>query len=212
MQEYKTTLLSQYANSPRILAIIETANECIDPSADIDLFYERVFDVLTATGYGLDVWGRIVGVSRSIPGIPGLLDDESFRTLILLKALANIAATNIPTLSDLLVRLVRLLPGAQFGPYSDPGYVDPGYVQDNGAINPRCYVADLGGMQMMYVFEFVLQTYQLAMLTASGVLPRPTGVGAYVMQIDTASTFGFSEDTGSQPFGQGVFLPGIFAV
>lgn len=207
MQNWRDTLLSQFANSPRIIALIDAANSAIDPSTDIDSFYEKVFNVETAEGAGLDIWGRIVGVSRSFPGLAAALDDESYRTLILIKAFANVAATNIPTLNDLLVRLVRLLPGAQFGPYAIEGYVDTGYVQDNGLINPRCYVADLGGMQMLYVFEFVMQAYQFAVIANSGAMPRPTGVGAWAQQIDTSGTFGFS-GSGMQPFGHGVFGTG----
>lgn len=207
MQNWRDTLHAQFANSPTLTAIIDAFDQCIDPSTDLDGFYTSVFNIQTANTYGLDCWGKIVGVARSFPGLAAPLDDESYRTLILIKAFANVAATNTPTLNDLLVRLVKLLPGAQFGPYFFDGYVDIGYVEDNGQITPRCYVADLGGMQMLYVFEFVMQAYQLAVLANSGAMPRPTGVGAWIQQIDTTGTFGFS-GSGMQPFGHGVFNAG----
>ena len=35
-----------------------------------------------------------------------------------------------------------------------------------------------GNMMMVYVFEFVLQPFEIAIVTQSGVLPKPTGVRA----------------------------------
>lgn len=64
MQNVEKTIISQYANSPIICALIERMNEWIDPRADIEQFYNMVFNVATAQGYGLDVWGRIVGIGR----------------------------------------------------------------------------------------------------------------------------------------------------
>jgi hypothetical protein len=58
---------SQYAASVRITALLQSAKDHILPDADITLFYDTIFNVETAQGYGLDVWGNIVGVSRSIP-------------------------------------------------------------------------------------------------------------------------------------------------
>lgn len=233
MQDWKATVISQYANSPTLLALIENINECIDPSRDIDAFYRNIWNIDTATGYGLEVWGRIVGVSRSLEipttigyfgfdttgtdhwetfgsgqfysGVPASqnysLSDNAYRALILIKALANIAATNIPSLN----RLIRMLFANLGSLYFDPGYVDEGYV--SGAGNDRCYVVDLGNMRMAYVFEFALTPLQMAVLTSSGVLPRPTGVAAYATQIDIQNAFGFAEMPGAQTFGYGTFSP-----
>src|SRR5258706_11893568 len=74
MDNWLSTVISQYGNSPRLLALIEKFNEAIDPSTDIDAFFANVWDIDTASGYGLDVWGRIVGVTRSLslPSIAGI--------------------------------------------------------------------------------------------------------------------------------------------
>lgn len=60
------TLISQYANSPRILALIDSFNSALDPINDINSFYNLIWNLDTATGYGLDVWGRILGQPRTI--------------------------------------------------------------------------------------------------------------------------------------------------
>ncbi|MCW4592422.1 DUF2612 domain-containing protein, partial [Gluconacetobacter entanii] len=64
MDNVQQTVISQYANSPTLCTLIDAWNQCIDPTAEIDSFYNLIWNVQTAQGYGLDVWGRIVGISR----------------------------------------------------------------------------------------------------------------------------------------------------
>ena len=64
MKALNETILAQYANSPALRGIIERFNKAADPSALIETFYKNVWNIETATGWGLDVWGRIVGVGR----------------------------------------------------------------------------------------------------------------------------------------------------
>ncbi|WP_237442452.1 DUF2612 domain-containing protein [Saccharibacter sp. 17.LH.SD] len=80
MKDIRATILAQYANSPILLSIIEQFNAAIDPYALIDTFYNHVWNPSTATGWGLDVWGRIVGVSRvfkvNLPQYFGFLEAD----------------------------------------------------------------------------------------------------------------------------------------
>jgi hypothetical protein len=64
------TVISQYANSPTLRQLIYKMDEYINPDADFDAFYDYVWNVETAQGFGLDIWGRIVGVGRMLT-IPG---------------------------------------------------------------------------------------------------------------------------------------------
>ena len=66
MINIQDTIASQYANSPIILSIIDTINDAIDPRFTIDDFYTILWNLRTATGWGLDIWGRIVGVNRTV--------------------------------------------------------------------------------------------------------------------------------------------------
>jgi Protein of unknown function (DUF2612) len=207
------TLCSQYANSPTLLQLIANMNQYLDPRANLLAFYNKVWNVNTAVGFGLDIWGRIVGVNRVIP-IPGTsgsfgfinddfpydwqnfgsanapgtggpffggqqvtggfsLNDNSFRTLILTKALANIVATTAPAMNQLIR---NLFPGR-----------GRAYTTDLGKSN-----ASAGGMQMRYVFEFPLTTIEYAILAFSGVLPHPAGVKVSILVIP-AGSFGFQE-------------------
>ena len=66
MKNWRQTVISQYDNSPRLLALIRGEDAEIDPAPEILNFYSVVFDPRTAVGWGLDCWGRIVGVGRTI--------------------------------------------------------------------------------------------------------------------------------------------------
>ncbi|WP_454695663.1 DUF2612 domain-containing protein [Achromobacter aegrifaciens] len=209
------TVISQYANSPTLLQLIRNMDAYINPQADFDAFYDYVWNVETAQGFGLDIWGRIVGVGRmlTIPDNPayfgfqtGVIDttpfndapfyagqsststfrlaDDAYRLLIMTKALANISDSSSASINRLLQNLF--------------------------AGRGRCYVNDLGGMNMRYTFEFYLQPFELAILTQSNAVPKPAAVGVYIIQAPAGSTFGFSEansyGTSAQPFGQGTFI------
>ena len=213
MIDVERTIISQYANSATIVQLVKNMNEYVDPRADFDAFFDYVWNVETAQGFGLDIWGRIVGISRELlipaaplyfgfkDALPGAypfndqpfydgtvpatqtykLADDAYRQLILVKALANISATNAPALNQLL--------------------------QNMFAGRGRCYVNDLGGMALRYTFEFDLTPYEFAIMTQSGALPRPAGVNASLFQ-SALPLFGFSEaGVSAAPFGQGVFVP-----
>lgn len=203
--------MKQYAASPVIQKLIEDWKSYFKTEWEED-FYNIVCNVDTAQGIGLDIWGRIVGVGRElrVPGqvlyfgfneaLPGsypfgeqpffngtfpdsetyLLADDAYRILILAKAFANISSAGPQELNLILKSL-----------FSDRG---------------RAYVNDLGSMQMRYTFEFELLPYELAIITQSGVMPRPAGVKTSVLQTATP-VFGFSEaGAGMAPFGQAPFL------
>lgn len=213
MIDVEKTIISQYANSATIVQLVQNMNQYVDPRADFDGFFDYVWNVESAQGFGLNIWGRIVGISREllIPNAPvyfGFKDalpgsypfdeapfydgtppatqtyklaDDAYRKLILTKALANIASSNAPSLNQLLQNM-----------FADRG---------------RCYVNDLGGMQFRYTFEFDLTLQEYAIVTQSGVLPRPAGVNAILFQT-ALPLFGFSEaGLSAAPFGQGVFIP-----
>lgn len=62
--DWRQTILSQYANSDRITGLVETFFSAVDQTANFDAFYDKIWNLQTAEGFGLDVWGRIVGVNR----------------------------------------------------------------------------------------------------------------------------------------------------
>lgn len=220
MINVEQTIISQYGNSATITQLVRNMNEYVDPRADLDAFFSFVWNVDSARGFGLDIWGRIVNIRRELlipetleyfgfneavgsgqpfgqapfyDGTPPAtqtlrLADDAYRALIYVKALRNISSTNSPAINTLLRNLFAT---------TRPG--DPA--------GSRCYVNDLGGMAIRYTFEFDLTPYEFAVVTQSGALPRPAGVGATIFQ-SALPLFGFSEAGASAcPFGEGVFVP-----
>lgn len=61
-----STVVSQYANSPIIDALVTDMQAYFDQTQNLDAFYDYIWNVDTAEGLGLDIWGRIVGVERTI--------------------------------------------------------------------------------------------------------------------------------------------------
>lgn len=176
------TVLSQYANSPVLTALVDTFAQWLDPKSRFDAFFSLMWDIDTAEGYGLDVWGRILGVTRVLQVPSGqylgfaqdtaaqpfgfgifygggratnnvALTDAAYRTLLLAKAALNITNSSIPAINAILLNL--------FG---------DGYVRDN--LN----------MTMTYVFSRALSPVETTIVFQSGVLPKPLGVSFTVEQ------------------------------
>ena len=170
------TLLSQYANSPVILKLMAFFSEWLDPASRFDQFYTDLWDISTAKSHGLDVWGRILGVTRILEVPTGAylgfeqedqakpfgfgilyrggrstdsaaLTDAAFRLLLFAKAALNITNGSVPATNQILRSL--------FG---------GGYVRDNY------------DMTITFVFPRELTPLETAILYQSGTIPKPAGV------------------------------------
>lgn len=186
--DYWDTVISQYANSPVLTTIIANLNQCIDQTANLDAFFDDIWNILTAQGAGLDIWGRILGVTRTLhlvnPGTflgfesaePGAepfdqapffagettttnfnLTDPAYLVLLLAKAFANISDGSAKSVN---IILKSLFPG-----------------------RGNAYATDGLDMTMTYTFDFILTPVELAIVSQSGVLPRPAGVASSIIQI-----------------------------
>lgn len=184
------TVISQYANSPTLTLLCQNLQQYFDQTANFSNLFDMIWNVDSAQGYGLDVWGRIVGVSRTLTvassvffgfdqqsptvdtfgpaggspfyiGVPSTsnyaLTDQAYRQLIFAKAFANICDGSIPAINQILMSL-----------FPNRG---------------NCYVTDGLDMTMVYTFEFLLTPLEQAIVSQSGVLPKPVGVEASFVQI-----------------------------
>lgn len=200
------TIMSQYANSPRMMGILRSVWDAIDPDQFTEEYYRLVMSIPTANGMGLDIWGRIVGIGRTVTFVnpageylgfsagfypfnerpfsaPGTgsdaweLTNDAYRELILMKALSNIVYATAPNINALMRAM-----------FDRPAY---------------CLIT--GHMKMRYVFEFDLSPYQYHLVYNTDILPRPCGVEiSIIINADLSGIFGF-DGSGLQPFGQGVF-------
>lgn len=180
------TQLSQYANSPGLSALISSLGAAIDPTTNLTNFYNLVWNIDTAVGPGLDIWGRILGVTRYLtlpapgpyfgfsndgvndftgfgqaPFYGGPQSTETFRLgdPVFQQVLFAKAFANVcRCTAPVLNQLLRLL-------FADSG---------------NAWVTDSGGMAMTYAFDFEPTPVQQAMVTQLGILPHPGGVSVTI--------------------------------
>lgn len=213
MQNVEQTIISQFSNSPTIVGLVKNMNAYIDQTANFQAFYDFVWNVNTAQGFGLDIWGRIVDVKRNLTitapttnfGFQdGLTDYAPFGQA---PFYAGFPATSTYTLSDDAYRTL-ILAKALANISATTSQALNQLLKNLFPGRGRCYVNDLGGMAMRYTFEFYLQPYEVAIVTSSGALPHGAGVSVTVLQVDLPHLFGFSEmgTHDAAPFGQGTFF------
>jgi Protein of unknown function (DUF2612). len=212
MIDVERTIISQYANSPTLVQLIQNMNEYIDPRANIEAFFNFVWNVDTAVGFGLDIWGRIVGVSRllQIPGADPIVgfDNASFPDDWFPMSQGRFALENEVTtayeLPDDAYR-VLILTKALANIVSTTSPALNQLLKNMFPGRGRAYVRDLGNMAMQFVFNFQLTTVEYAILTQSGALPHPAGV-FYSVIVVRSGLFGFQgQGSTVRPFNFGVF-------
>lgn len=194
MENYADTILAQYADSPKLLRIIDTFNQTMDTGVFLDNFYDLVWNIETADTYGLDVWGKIVVVSRllkvtpsekyfgfeeALSDPPEIGDPQPFEQA---PFYTGEQATNTVSLSnDVYRKLIMLKAMANITDCTIPS-MNKMLMYMFGE-SGKAYVRNDGGMAMSYVFEFSLSPSELAIVQSSGALPSPAGVTVNIVQI-----------------------------
>lgn len=180
-------MISQYANSPKFVSLVNGLTGIFSNAQTLQDWFNVVYNLKTAQGFGLDVWGSILDQGRlfyytdsdsgtiesvylkgsqTVDGILYSEDqiEEIYRQVLFLKAMANITNATLASLNQML----------QF------------YYQGRG----RVYVIEYGTMEIRYVFEFYVSKLEKAIFT-SEVMPKPTGVLASFEYIPPHEYFGF---------------------
>lgn len=206
MTLWEQTIQSQYGAAAHLKGIIEAFAKQIDPTLDINTFYEKYYDPRTATGVGLDVWGLIVGVDRKLEVDDGdyfgflgsdlepmdcepfyydqgatsvyTIEDNAFRELIFLKAFANISDATLPSIKYVINKLF------------------------DGS------TAIMAGHMVIRVLfmNYQIPLFSLALLKRYGFMNLGAGVGWEYYIVNPQETFGFNGQK-LQPFNQGIFAP-----
>lgn len=186
MNNYKDTIIPQYATSPVLNRIIDNINAYLDQSANIDLFFSTIWNVETAQGFGLDIWGRIVGVVRVITvassdyfGFEGPGGQASGNPFNQSPFYSGVVSTSNFALTDDAFR--TLIYAKALSNISDGSI--PGVNQILLLLFPgrgNCYVQDNQDMSITYVFTFPLTPVELSIVYNSGVLPKPSNVSSSV--------------------------------
>jgi uncharacterized protein DUF2612 len=187
-----STVLSQYANSATLMALVTNMAQYVDPTENFDQFFDDVWNIDTAIGYGLDRLGRVLGITRviSVPdaGSGPYLGFEEAGTPTTLTPFGQApfysGGAGVTTNFSLTDAAYRTLLFAKALANICDGSI-PSINQLLLNLFPglgNCFVQDNLNLTMSYVFEFPLTPVQLAIVSNSGVLPRTTGVAATVVQ------------------------------
>ncbi len=182
MKNLLQTIASQFDNSPNLQTLLAAINQWLSMDVNFELFFQTVWNIETASGYGLDVLGRIVVIPRTITlqpepvfGFYEATDRVGFGQGPFAEARSSSATQNFTLPDDSYRQLI--LAKASFN-------ITDGSIPATNAIlmflfgsTGNCYVVDNLDMTIAYTFLGRLTSAQMAM-AQSGVLPRPTGVAA----------------------------------
>lgn len=206
------TVTKQFSNSPVLLALLDYFDQWLDLTQFTADFLAYVWDLQTAQGFGLDIWGRILGQSRflQISQTPGLNFGFNINAA---------PGTNWQPWGQ-----APFYGGAAAGtvtfPLQDEDYRKLLFVKaasniakcDCPSINAlmrvmfgdrgRCYVGyDINNpMHIGYHFEFFPTPVERSIIE-SGLFPQPAGTTVeYIYDIITYAPFGFAGmNTGADP-------------
>lgn len=176
--------MKQYSASQTINKLIADRAEYFN-NEWVDDFYSNIWNVDTAQGLGLDIWGRIVVIGRSIevtesdyfgfsttptkswlPFNQGVFyNGEKSTSVFRLSDNAYRALILAKALSNISATDVRSLNRALRSLFQNRG---------------NAYVKQVGPMAIEYVFEFFLEPWESSVVRFSEALPRPAGVSVSV--------------------------------
>jgi len=184
MHDVQQTIISQYGTSAIISQLVQNMNQYFDQSTNWENFYNFVWNVNTAQGFGLDIWGTIVGVSRLLhvpnSGLTFGFQDSS--------SPSDVTPFNVGPFNSTgsVSTQTYLLPDAGYRTLILTKALSNISAMSAPAINQllqnlfpglgNAYVIDNQNMSMTFYFAFPLTTVQEAIISQSGVLAHPAGV------------------------------------
>lgn len=183
--DWYATVISQYANSPTMVALLDYSFQWWDQTENFDDFYDDIWLIDIAQGYGLDVWGRILGFSRVL-AIPdgdlfGFDEAAGANTKGFNQApfYSGVHSTSNVSLNDDDYR--RALLAKAFANICDGSILAINTILSQlFPSRGNAYVTDNGDMTLDYVFTFALSSVERA-IVESGILPKPVGVKASIV-------------------------------
>jgi hypothetical protein len=192
--DYEPTVISQYANSPTLLQWLDNCNQYFDQSANVATFISVIWNIDTAIGFGLDILGAIVGVSRLLR-IPNAatyfgfanahsVDWDNFGSKNpggagVAPFYTGFNSTEAYLLNDDPYR--QLILAKAFANICVTTCPAMNRILQNLYGAGAAYVLNTGPMAISYNFTFIPSAIQLAILEQSGVIPTPPGVAATIV-------------------------------
>lgn len=195
---YNRTVIAQYANSPTILGIIGSFSEAMKLCPFFNDFYKNIWNIDTANGHGLDIWGVIVGVNRTVKTFNGYFWGFQEETLLIARpyhdengestAPDTAYYTNMGMFRDeqeLMGEITfndtnfrKLIFAKAYANISDQTTQNLNYIlmflfgQDGHEV----YIQDNLDMSMTFVFNWFPSADEGAIIVNTGILSKPAGV------------------------------------
>ena len=210
---YNETILRQYSGLPKIYQMIDTFNQAVSMDDFEDSFIDEVWDVLTSGTYGLNVWGKIVGVGRYVTASssgsffgfqgtsttdPSATFPHPFNTKPFYSG--KLETTNVMLGDDAYRTLIlaKAFSNISIGTIPEINRFLTILFKNRGT----AHIVNNRDMTLTVVVDFDLFQYERSILQNYNVMPIPSGV---ILSITNSNNdfFGFSSD--AQPFDQGVF-------
>lgn len=209
---WKESVLTQYSSSDKLLSIIDTFNQAMNIDEFSDDFITNVWDLMTNGSYGLDVWGKIVGIGRYITAP---IDSDAFGF-----SEADVGASDYPLpfndapfyagiqettsvrLGDDAYRTLIMCKAFSNISIATIPEINR-FLKILFADRGRAYCVNYRDMTIGITFEFALAPYEESILTNYDVVPVPSGVQLNISQV-VPPYFGFAED--AYPFNDGTFF------
>lgn len=214
--QWLTTVASQYANSTGLMGYVERFFNADDQTKNMSDLYDKLWNIATAQGYGLDVWGRIVGINRTLQ----IIDSQwfGFQEQMDLSWNTNVTVSLGPTLGF----------GEACCPFSwkpfGQGVWGLNYIW---AVSTRNQGggAFFGGSGLTHAYRLSDQSYRFLIMAKAAqnitdcAIPSINQIllnlfkergNAYVTDgfLPSQLYFGFQESHNALPFNQGVFYNG----
>ena len=188
---WQTTVISQFANSVTLLSMLQSFNDAMDQTINLEMFFDFMWNITTAQGYGLDVWGRIVGVVRQLQvatstyfgfaqAEPGADNFGPGGTSPFYNG--EQVTSNFSLSDDAFRQLILAKAFANICDNSIPS-INELLMTLFGGGTKSCYVTDGQNMTMTYTFNFALTPVQEAIIGQSGVLPIPNGTSVSIVVV-----------------------------
>lgn len=208
---WEDTILTQYSASTKLLSIIDTFNQAISLDDFTDEFITKVWDLTTNETFGLDIWGKIVGIGRYINApidsdsfgfseadngasdYPLPFNDSPFY--------AGVQETTSVRLADDAYRTLILCKAFSNISIATIPEINK-FLSMLFAGRGRAYCTNYRDMTIGITFEFSLAPFEESILTNYDVVPVPSGVQLNIRQV-VPPYFGFATD--AYPFNDGTF-------
>lgn len=176
--------MKQYAASPVINQLLDDRKEYFNQEW-VDEFYSNIWNIDTAQGFGLDIWGLIVVIGRNIE-----ITESNFFGFSTAPTRSWLPfnqgvfyngekSTSVFRLSDTAYRALILAKALSNISATDIPSLNRA-LRELFPNRGNSYVKQAGTMAIEYVFEFFLEPWETSVVRFSEALPRPAGVSVSV--------------------------------